>query len=287
LRERGKNAFTLAEVLITLAIIGVVAAITIPTLIKEHQKKTYVTTLKKSQAELTEVFRRIKATETVDTIRATSIYKAIINNEDVYDKLSRHMKITKYDKDHPYNYLFIDNYTDEGQSIDCSTLNCFQMANGAIFSLDRNSRGKNDKLILNLEIDINGEKTPNRYGRDIFKFWIDDNGFLYGVGQIAPCYNDPADHLNECLEVAISQWQLSCVWEKYEDFEFEDFMKLSATQSGEMTEEEFDAQWNALTPEEQEAIRNEQEPQMQEGIRQLKLGLGCTGRVLDENAMNY
>ena len=34
-----KKAFTLAEVLITLAIIGIVAAITIPTLVKNYKKK--------------------------------------------------------------------------------------------------------------------------------------------------------------------------------------------------------------------------------------------------------
>ena len=34
-----KSAFTLAEVLITLAIIGVVAAMTIPTLIQNYRKK--------------------------------------------------------------------------------------------------------------------------------------------------------------------------------------------------------------------------------------------------------
>lgn len=33
------SAFTLAEVLITLAIIGVVAAMTVPTLMQNHQRK--------------------------------------------------------------------------------------------------------------------------------------------------------------------------------------------------------------------------------------------------------
>ena len=36
-----KRAFTLAEVLITLGIIGVVAAMTIPTLISNYQKKQF------------------------------------------------------------------------------------------------------------------------------------------------------------------------------------------------------------------------------------------------------
>ena len=39
-------AFTLAEVLITLGIIGVVAALTLPTLISNHKKQTYVNQLK-------------------------------------------------------------------------------------------------------------------------------------------------------------------------------------------------------------------------------------------------
>lgn len=42
-----KKAFTLAEVLITLGIVGVVAAITIPTLIAGYQKKEAVNALKK------------------------------------------------------------------------------------------------------------------------------------------------------------------------------------------------------------------------------------------------
>ena len=40
-----EKSFTLAEVLITLGIIGVVAAMTIPTLISNYQKKEYVARL--------------------------------------------------------------------------------------------------------------------------------------------------------------------------------------------------------------------------------------------------
>lgn len=40
-----KKAFTLAEVLITLGIIGVVAAITLPTLIANYQKKSFRNTV--------------------------------------------------------------------------------------------------------------------------------------------------------------------------------------------------------------------------------------------------
>lgn len=39
----GSKGFTLAEVLITLGIIGVVAAMTIPTLIANYKEKVYIT----------------------------------------------------------------------------------------------------------------------------------------------------------------------------------------------------------------------------------------------------
>ena len=47
-----KIAFTLAEVLITLGIIGVVAALTLPTLISNYKKQTYVTGLQKAYSVL-------------------------------------------------------------------------------------------------------------------------------------------------------------------------------------------------------------------------------------------
>ena len=47
-----KHGFTLAEVLVTLGIIGVVSALTIPTLVKNHQRQVYVTQLQKVVNEL-------------------------------------------------------------------------------------------------------------------------------------------------------------------------------------------------------------------------------------------
>ena len=59
------NAFTLAEVLITLGIIGVVAAMTLPTLIQNHQKQVYATQLKKSINVFENMLNKMKADEGV------------------------------------------------------------------------------------------------------------------------------------------------------------------------------------------------------------------------------
>ena len=58
---RKKIAFTLAEVLITLGIIGVVAAMTLPTLIANYDKKVTATKVKKAYSELLNAIRMSEA----------------------------------------------------------------------------------------------------------------------------------------------------------------------------------------------------------------------------------
>jgi len=55
--------FTLAEVLITLGIIGVVAAVTIPTLIHNHKKKLIETRLTQTVSIINQLLKRIEADE--------------------------------------------------------------------------------------------------------------------------------------------------------------------------------------------------------------------------------
>lgn len=51
------NAFTLAEVLITLAIIGIVAALTIPAIVQRYQERVTVTKLKKAYSLLNQAYQ--------------------------------------------------------------------------------------------------------------------------------------------------------------------------------------------------------------------------------------
>ena len=71
-----KSAFTLAEVLITLGIIGVVAAITLPSLIQKYQKKTYIEGLKVGVSIFEQGFKAAMADDGVDNLADTQLYKA-------------------------------------------------------------------------------------------------------------------------------------------------------------------------------------------------------------------
>ena len=55
------KAFTLAEVLITLGIIGVVAAITIPTLVSSNKDRVAVSKLRETYSIFAQAFRTIEA----------------------------------------------------------------------------------------------------------------------------------------------------------------------------------------------------------------------------------
>lgn len=59
--NNSKKAFTLAEVLITLGVIGVVSAMTMPTLIQHHQKQVTVAQLKKAYSEFAQALQKAEA----------------------------------------------------------------------------------------------------------------------------------------------------------------------------------------------------------------------------------
>ena len=63
------KAFTLAEVLVTLGIIGVVSAMTVPTLMQNYQRQSYVTQLHKIYNELGQAAERYKADNNLVSLR--------------------------------------------------------------------------------------------------------------------------------------------------------------------------------------------------------------------------
>ena len=115
-----KNSFTLAEVLITLGIIGVVAALTLPTLIQEHAKKVVETRLAKFYSAINQAITLAEVDygdreywyakyDDLDTDIKGRPVKGKTDREKWVNKyLTPYMKITetKYDaEDYPIFYL--------------------------------------------------------------------------------------------------------------------------------------------------------------------------------------
>ncbi len=97
-----KPAFTLAEVLITLGIIGVVAAMTLPALIEHHQKKVVETHLQKFYTVINQAIK-LSAVENGDPldwdISPGSTYASYDVNKKFFEKyLLKYLKVTKYEQ---------------------------------------------------------------------------------------------------------------------------------------------------------------------------------------------
>ena len=97
-----KGAFTLAEVLITLAIIGIVAALTIPTLVQNFQTRAWDTA--------SEVFQR-KLEESLKVMNVQGTLAGYTTTEAFVDELSKHIKITRICDNDDITTCFADKVT--------------------------------------------------------------------------------------------------------------------------------------------------------------------------------
>ena len=160
-----KTAFTLAETLITLTIIGVIAALTIPTLISKYQKHTYVVGLKKAYSQLKNAVKMIPITQGCPAgdfdCSGWNDNKNIDGQEfngNLYNKrlylLSKQFKINK---------LCYRRSTDP----ECTKATALLHTNDPLFIAD------GGMIITSYaDVDINGFKGPNKLGRDQFDFDI-------------------------------------------------------------------------------------------------------------------
>ncbi len=193
-----KKGFTLAEVLITLGIIGVVAAMTIPTLISNYQKKQYVVGLQRNMSVIQNGIKLMLADEQVDTIRQSTFYTMDLAQSGsnfgaimfpAYDTLSKYMKIVdkcfgEAEDSCPLyktQYKMLDETLEMGSLVgvpyfilnDGTIIFCYLVAT--------------DSYTHVLYVDVNGEKGPNQFGRDFFFFYLKDNGGLwYGQEPLEP-----------------------------------------------------------------------------------------------------
>ena len=175
------KAFTLAEVLITLAIIGVVAAMTIPTLIANYQERAWNTSA--------EVFVR-KLEEALKTMNTQQTLAGYSNTADFVAALGKHFKITRVCQNDDIMSCFEDkviwgneevdmtkikNASNFGQDDWDTELIGVQFANGTTGIIAYNPECKENPYTnqftgtscLAILYDTTGFKTPNTQQKDL------------------------------------------------------------------------------------------------------------------------
>lgn len=188
-----KKAFTLAEVLITLGIIGVVAALTLPTLIQNYKEKQTVTAVKEAYSMFSQALLRMTL-DYPDLLAIINPEKTNGENSDLLMKeLSKYLKTQKicYNEAGAKNcmkerYLTLtgglgsssyDNQTNVATAI---------LANGMVFWVTPGAI----ETVGHFGIDINGNKKPNKLGEDLFVFFIYRNGKIKLYDEYSKCNID-------------------------------------------------------------------------------------------------
>ncbi len=184
-----KRAFTLAEVLITLAIIGVVAALTIPVVVRNYQERQIVTSVKKMYSQISQAVNLAQAKEgPIENWGWTTYTETYEGGAAVGEILAPHLKILKKCEigsdcfGSGYKQLNGDDYTFTASNY-CPG---YKLADGSFYFVatlgkDCNFKTGTSKELMNtcgsIYVDINGNKKPNTWGKDVFIF----NMTKYGV----------------------------------------------------------------------------------------------------------
>ena len=185
-----KNGFTLAEVLITLVIIGVIAAATIPTVINNTKKQEFVAGCKKAYSTLQQSL--ISMARNNDAVTGDYLFLQDKNFVDELAKVTNVIKICNSNECFPnyssykkFNGATMDNaQTKSAILADGQILGYLQIAGGP-YSLTSGEWGLTEddrnNTIGRVMIDVNGNKPPNTWGRDVFVFAIvNGKGFIPG-----------------------------------------------------------------------------------------------------------
>ena len=179
-----KFGFTLAEVLITLGIIGIVAAMTLPAPVNNTKGKELETQYKKAYSIITQAVNRMNAEQ--GFVANWSSYAACSN--EFAEKFSEYfMPLIDCGKDKCSTYVDEDNtyvskyktFNGNSSCADCFNDGQFILADSMFVTI--NHCFKPNKILI--AVDINGVyNKPNRYGHDFFVFQIIDDGKVLPLG---------------------------------------------------------------------------------------------------------
>ncbi len=193
-KRGGKAAFTLAEVLITLGIIGVVAAMTLPSLIQNYQKKALATQTQKFYSTMSQAVKQYMADYGVDDLRNTPLAGDNYDDDSklpeaiasIRDFATKYLKVVKECNPSDENdnncfapvYRLWDNSIPDGE-------NTWNFTTGAAWSYRRDYVLADGSVIrigywgpIELFVDVNGKKGPNRVGYDLWNMDIFYDGVI-------------------------------------------------------------------------------------------------------------
>lgn len=176
---RKSVAFTLAEVLITLGVIGVVASLTLPSIIQKQTEKTTIVKLKKAYSTLLNAYQLAQyeygdPRDDIDWSSANSYKRPFL------ERLIPYLNVGVDCKDNIK--LCYDQESNRGShkaqlektwGVFNADYSSVLLKDGTLIAVVQSGNPYNKQV--RIMVDINGRKKPNAYGHDTFFFEIWNN----------------------------------------------------------------------------------------------------------------
>ena len=167
-----KNGFTLAEVLITLGIIGVVAAMTMPTLMNSTNGAQYKTAYKKALSVLSQAVVLNVALDDYDM--SQTVAETANDSASLYNMFNNRMNVVKtggekYTSMNEHNGKKVDFGSDANYTLYFNDGITFTFPKTAAACTEGNATTADAKCYG--VIDVNGEKNPNKVVNCDTKAW--------------------------------------------------------------------------------------------------------------------
>ncbi len=183
MKQQHKTSFTLSEVLISLVIIGIIAAITFPLIYANYQEKAIKSSLKKNYSVLQQALDRYYIDNgcklTSQDVISDSAKSKIIKYFNVINDCSEYNNSRCIQSDSQtyktYNGKCCVNMGvfDDGQ---------FILNDNSFIMIENDIQHKAGNFYIS--VDVNGfNKKPNSLGKDLFMFQISEEGELIPMGE--------------------------------------------------------------------------------------------------------
>lgn len=201
---KGNRAFTLAEVLITIGIIGVVAAMTIPNLLTKMDRDKKIATVRKAQSILNQAIKL----STIDNEDYEAWDTSLPPREYLDKYYTPYMKVIAYCETYAKcNYKNAAPWSRYNGSNSYTGFNAYSRIpiftlDGILYSISQTggSNDQDDNGIYDFNyigsngvfIDVNGPNKPNRFGNDVFMLVRNQDGSVMPLG-----YNLPDSKINQ------------------------------------------------------------------------------------------
>lgn len=173
------KGFTLAEILITIGVIGIVAAMTIPTLMTNYQKKRTVNQLKKTYSELSQA---VRLSENDNGEISGWYFQQGKSLSEVFEQyVIPYLKISKsISMNRALKYYQCSKQRETGLRIISGNSTRFQLLSGSEIIISNQAFTSTNAKQIDILIDLNGYNTlPNQFGKDAFFFMLNlEKGLL-------------------------------------------------------------------------------------------------------------